>query len=218
LLHHWLEVTPKASRPLWLLGRCDLGDLKYAEGVAWLEKAVAKQPHNPNYLAFLGGGLLRVDTPGSHERAAKLLAQVVDLEPGNAEYRELYAQSLQGLGLYEEAWRQCLQALDADPYRISCYARVSELAWRLHRPGAAAFLPPVIRSVQQRLAEETGLWRRVWDHPDDADAHLKLARFLCRTAELTKADNQLEQALALRPGWPEARQLMATVQRARETL
>jgi hypothetical protein len=90
------------------------------------------------------------------------------------------------------------------------------LAWRLNRPAPAAFYPEVIRAMQQRFGEESLLWTRVWRHPEDAEAHLKLARFLCRTADLTKARRQLEQALALRPDWPEARQLLTTVQRSQD--
>ena len=218
LLQHWLQLEPKAPRPLWLLGRCDFSDMKYAEGIAWEEKALKRQPHNPHYLAFLGGGYLKLGTPGSLERAAEALGQAVALLPDNAEYRDLYAQVLQRLGRYDEARRQYLQALDSDPFRISCYTPVAQLAWRLNRPGAAAFFPPVIRSVQQRLSEESVLWRRVWDHPEDAAGRLKLAHFLCRTADLTKARHQLEQVLELRSDSPEARQLLATVQRAQEVL
>ena len=135
LLHHWLDLSPKASRPCWLLGRCDFGDLKYAEGIAWEEKALRWQPGNRDYLAFLGGGLLKLGTPGSLERAAQVLSQAVALAPDNAEYRDLYGQALQRLGRYEEARRQFLQALDLDPFRISSYAPLAQLAWRLNRPG-----------------------------------------------------------------------------------
>jgi len=39
-----------------------------------------------------------------------------------------------------------------------------------------------------------------------ADAHLAAARFRRRTGDLAKAKAHLEQALELRPGWPEAQQ------------
>src|SRR5688500_6468875 len=126
LLHHWLKVRPKSSAACWLLGRCDFGDLKYAEGVAWLEKAVAAQPRNPHYLGFLGGGLMRLGSPGSRERAAETLAQAVERAPDNAEYRDLYGQVLLRLGRHDEARRQFLQALNADPFRISCFTPVGQ--------------------------------------------------------------------------------------------
>jgi tetratricopeptide (TPR) repeat protein len=218
LLHRWLKLNPKASRPCWLLGRCDFGDLKYSDGIAWEEKALQRQPRNPDYLAFLGGGLLKLGTPGSLDRAAQVLSQAVALSSDNPEYRDLYAQALQRLGRYEEARRQFLQALDIDSLRVSCYAPLAQLAWRLNRPAPAALYPPIIRSVQQRRTEEGLLWSRVWHHPEDAEAHLKLAHFLCRTADLTKARRQLDQALELRPNWPAARQLLATVLRAQEAM
>jgi Flp pilus assembly protein TadD len=218
LLHHWLDLKPNASRPCWLLGRCDFGDLKYAKGIAWEEKTLRREPRNPDYLAFLGGGLLKLGTPEAPRRAAEVLTQAVALAPDNAEFHDLCGQALQRLGRYEEARRQYLRALDADPLRISCYAPLTELAWRLHRLAPAAFFPPIIRAVQQRVSEEGLLWPRAWQHPEDADAHLQLARFLCRTADLPKARRQLYQALALRPQWPQARQLLATVQRVQEAL
>jgi Flp pilus assembly protein TadD len=218
LLNHWLQIDPKSSRGCWLLGRCDFSDMKYAEGIAWEEKALKRRPHDPHYLAFLGGGYLKLGTPGSLDRAAEALSESVARLPDNAEYRDLYAQVLQRLGRFDEARRQYLQALDSDPFRISCYNPVAQLAWRLNRPGAAAFFPTVIRSVQARLSEESVLWRRVWDHPEDAEGRWKLARFLCRTGDLTKARSQLEQALERCPQWPEARQLLATIQRVQGVL
>src|SRR5262249_15115255 len=121
LLNHWLELKPKASRPLWLLGRCDFGDLKYPEGIAKLEEAIQRQPRDPNYYGFLGGGLLLQGTPESRQRAAETLAKAISMEPENAEFHELYAKTLQKLGRDDEARLHFLQALDYDPYRISCY-------------------------------------------------------------------------------------------------
>jgi tetratricopeptide (TPR) repeat protein len=218
LLNHWLELKPKATRPLWLLARCDFGDLKYAEGIEKLEKAIKRQPREADYWGFLGGGYLRMETPDSRVRAAEALAKAIELAPESAEYRDLSAQALQRLGRTDDARAEYLHALDYDPYRISCYTPVTQLSWRLNRPGAAGFFPAVIRSVQARLTEESTLWPRVWSHPQDVEARVKLARFLCRTADLRKTRYQLEQILELRPGWPEAKQLLATVQRAQEAL
>jgi tetratricopeptide (TPR) repeat protein len=214
LLHHWLELQPNASRPCWLLGRCDFGDLQWAAGVAWLEKAVARAPRNPHYLAFLGAGLLRIGSPESRERAAQVLTQAVAEAPRNSEYRDLYGQALQRLGRYEEARRQFLQALNGEPTRIACIAPLTQLAWRLNRPGPGAFFPRLGRSVQQRVSEETVLWPQVWGHPEDVAGRLRLARLFCRTGSLTRARDQLEQALALQPHSQEARQILATVRRA----
>lgn len=218
LLQKWMQLRPKDSRPYWLMGRCDLGDLKYAEGVAWLEKAVAVQPKNPHYLGFLGAGLLRLGTPGSLERSAETLAQAVALAPDNAEYRDLYGQALRRLGREEEARRQFLQALNVDPFRISCFTPATQIAWRLKRPGPGSFFPSVTRSVQARLSEENILWPRVWQQPRDAEARMKLARFFCRTANLRRARDQLEQLVEQQPRDRQAQALLATVRRCQEVL
>ena len=212
LLLQWLAADPKAARPCWLLGRCALGELKYAEAVDWLEKAIALEPHNPHYLGFLGAALLKLGTVANKERAAVVLAQAVDLAPDEAEYHDLYGQAL------EPARRQFLRALDADPLRIAAYLAVSQLAGRLNHPGPAALFPPMVRSVQQRLSEESLLQRHVWQHPEDAAGRLKLARFFCRIGKPARARDEMEAALARQPAFPEAQALMVTVQRSLEAL
>jgi tetratricopeptide (TPR) repeat protein len=216
LLQRWAEAEPKETRPYWLLGRCGLGELKYAEAITSLEKAVDREPRNPHYLGFLGAALLKLDTAASRDRAAQTLKEAVALAPDAAEYQDLYAQALLRLGQNERARRQFLRTLDADPARIAAYSAVSQLAWRLSRPGPGAFFAAMVRSVQERRSEETLLWPNVWRHPDDAAGRVKLARFFCRTGRLDRARDQLEQAVALRPTWPEAKQLLATVQRCLE--
>jgi Tfp pilus assembly protein PilF len=145
-----------------------------------------------------------------------VLAQAVGLAPDEAEYHDLYGQALQQLGQDEAARQQFLRALDADPTRIAAYLALSQLASRLNCPGPGTFLPVVVRSVQHRWNEENLLWPHVWRHPQDVGGRLQLARFFCRTARLARARDQLEQVLAQQPAMPEARQLLATVQRAQE--
>jgi tetratricopeptide (TPR) repeat protein len=218
LLSHWLKLNPKAASAYWLLGRCEMGDIQFAKAVTYLEKAIALEPKNAHFYGFLGGALARMTTPGSRERAAEALAQAVALAPENAEYRDLYGQTLTKLGRLEEARKQFLRALNADPLRISCFTPVTQLAWRLKRPGPGAFFPTVTRAVQQRLSEESLLWPHVWQHPEDAVGRVKLARFFCRHADLIRARDQLEQAVAQRPDLREARELLARVQRSLEVL
>jgi predicted Zn-dependent protease len=68
-----------------------------------------------------------------------------------------------------------------------------------------------VRVAAGRAREELRLWRAAWDHPHDAAAYFRLAEFLVRTGELTKAQSQLEEGLRLRPDWPQARQTLARV-------
>jgi tetratricopeptide (TPR) repeat protein len=218
LLNHWLEIDPKAATPHWLLGRCDLGDLKYTEGIARLEQAIRRDPRNPHPFGFLGAALLRLGTPESRERAVSALRVATALAPDDAQYHDFYGQALERVGRYEEARRQFLQALNADPARVACYTPVSALAWRLKRPGPTAFFAPLTRSVQHRVSEENMVWPHVWQSPEDDEGRLKLARFFCQYAQLDRARQQLEQILERRPDWPPARQLLERVQRAQEAL
>ena len=72
--------------------------------------------------------------------------------------------------------------------------------------------------MEARNREEEQVMRRVWTKPRDPDAHLAAARFRRRTGDLAKAKAHLEQALELRPGWPEAAQELRRVTHALEAL
>ncbi len=116
-------------------------------------------------------------------------------------------------GRLEAAQRHLLRSLELDPNRGDTYGIIVQLAHRLRQPGAVALFSPLVRIVESRLREEMTLWRRTWDQPEDPGGYLALARFLIRTADLRKAESQLEQALELRPGWQEAEQELARVRR-----
>jgi tetratricopeptide (TPR) repeat protein len=214
MLQRWMTAQPKASLPLWLMGRCALGELKLPEAVSWLEKAVAEEPHNAHYLGFLGGALLRSDAPQSRERAAKVLAEATELAPDEAEYQALYGQALQRLGQDEAARRAFLRALDADPLRVDAYLAVSQLARRLKRPAPGSLFAAAVRDVQQRASEETSLATHVWWQPNDLSGRLAFARYLCRTGQLARARDVLEPAQASAEAW----RLREVVQRCLEAL
>jgi tetratricopeptide (TPR) repeat protein len=218
LLNRWLELNPREATPYWLLGRCDLGDMKYAEGIAHLETAIARDPKSPHAYGFLGAALLRLGTPESRERALQVLQQAVTLAPDDAQYRDFYGQALQRAGRHEEARQQFLKALNADPSRIACYTPVTQLAWRLQRPGPGDLFARLTRSVQHRVTEESMLWPRVWQHPEDDPSRLELARFFCRYGYLDRARHQLDQIVERRPDWAPARQLWERVERSKKAL
>src|SRR5581483_2249973 len=102
--------------------------------------------------------------------------------------------------------------------RAETYSLLVQLAARRREPGAARAFGSLVRAVEERLREELMLWRATWDRPEDPNGYLALARFLVRTAELGKAESQLEQALALRPHWREAEAELARVRRLRQVL
>ena len=106
--------------------------------------------------------------------------------------------------------------------QLVCYALLIlilvRVAAQLRRAAPARFFAQAVRQVEARNREEEQVMRRVWTKPRDPDAHLAAARFRRRSGDLAKAKAHLEQALELRPGWPEAAQELRRVTRALEAL
>lgn len=218
LCSDWMKQDPKAAAPYWLMGRAALGDVRYEEGARWLEEAVRRAPDNVEVLGFLGAALQRIPRRESRERSVEVLAHAMALNPDHAEYRELLAHSLRQLGQHDLARRQFLRALDADPRRVTCYNAAAQLAWQLRSPGAGALFARLVQQVQEQIREETLRQRQVLDHPRSAEARLALGRFLMGQGRLAPAEVQIADAVALRPGWPEATRLLARLRRVKAVL
>jgi Flp pilus assembly protein TadD len=211
LCQAWLRAEPGAAQPHWMLGQIAGASLRFDEAIGDYEQAIAKQPDNANFLESLGEVLL--SSPGAEHlpRAVATLSQAVALAPQDARARHQLGLALTRAGRLEEARREMLQSLDLDPNRGPVYSTLVPLARRLRQPGPAALFGPIVRDVEDRLREELALWRRTWDRPNDPAGCVALAGFLLRTGDPRRAESQLEQALALRPHWPEAEAELARV-------
>jgi cytochrome c-type biogenesis protein CcmH/NrfG len=209
----WLQEEPNAVPPLWMLGRIASDRRRHDEAIRYYEQALAIQPENAEILEALGSVLLNAPGPERLPRAVEALSRAVTLAPQKAKARYWLGLALMQSGRPEEALRQLLRSLDLDPHSGETYNVVVQLARRLRQPGAVALFGPLVRSVEGRLREELLLWRHTWDRPEDPNGYLTLARFLIRTADLQKAESQLEHALLLRPRWPEAAAELARVRR-----
>lgn len=207
----WLRLQPEAAAPHWILGKIAVDALRLEEGLLHLEQAVARDPKNPEYAYALAVALLKRPTPENRERARELLHRAIRLAPDVARYRNQFGLLLRADGDLEAALRQFLLSLDLDPHEPPVTMNVVSVARQLNRPHQVRLWSPLVRAVEDRTREELALWRAVWDHPTDEEALFRLAQFLIRTGELTKAQSQLEEALRLRPSWPEARQALETV-------
>jgi cellulose synthase operon protein C len=214
LCQAWLRDEPGAAQPLWMLGQIAGADLRFDEAIRDYEQAIAKQPDNANFLESLGEVLLQAPGAEHLPRAVAALSQAVALAPQDAKARHQLGLALTRAGRLEEARRQILRSLDLDPNRGPIYSTLVLLARRLRQPGPAALFGPIVRDVEDRLREELALWRRTWDRPNDSAGYVALAGFLVRTGDPRRAESQLEQALALRPHWPEAEAELARVRRS----
>jgi cytochrome c-type biogenesis protein CcmH/NrfG len=196
-----------------MLGRIAADEKRHADAIRYYEQALAIQPDNPDLLEGLGAVLLGAPVPDRLPRALTALSRAVTLAPTKAKARYWLGQALMQDGRHEEALRQLLRSLDYDPHRGEAYNLIVRLASRLKQPGAVALFSPLVRDVEARLREELRLWLHTWEQPNDPVGYLALARFLIRTADLRKAESQLERALILRPRWSEAAAELARVRR-----
>jgi tetratricopeptide (TPR) repeat protein len=207
----WLRQDPNAAAAHWILGRVTIETPRVEEGMRALEEAVAREPGNPEFAYTLASALLRRPSPESRQRALRLLEEAIRQAPDVARYRNQLGLTLRQQGDLEGARRQFLRSLDLDPHQPPVYTNLVALAGALRRPHQVRFWAPLVRAVEDRTREELRLWRAVWDRPQDADACYRLAQFLVRTGEPVKAESQLDEALRLRPGWPEARAMRERV-------
>jgi tetratricopeptide (TPR) repeat protein len=229
ICREWLRRHPEAAAPHWVLGRIMIETPKVEEGLRELELAVAREPENPEFAYTLAAALLGRATPENEERAVRLLEEVIRKAPAVARYRNQLGLALRQQGdrsqrdppqapllrrggfAREGARQQFLRSLDLDPHQAPVCSNLVAVASQLGLRHQVRFWAPLVRAVENRTREELRLWRAVWDHPDDASACYRLAGFLVRTGELTKAQSQLEEGLRLRPDWPEAKALLERV-------
>lgn len=214
----WRQARPDAARPHWLLGQVALANRQQGEAVRQFEAALAREPDNPEYAFALGKALARDPAEATQQRALSLLRQAVTLNPNAAEYHQQLGAVLHQQSQWEPARREFLAAFSLDPNRSDACNSLAQLAQALRRPGQLALWAGATRAVQERLREEKLQRRKTSQHPRDPSVYYAWAETLLREGKLAEAQSQLEQALQLRPGWPEARRLAAQVAALRAVL
>jgi tetratricopeptide (TPR) repeat protein len=218
LCQQWRTALPQASEPYWVLGKVRITDGRTREGIQLYERALAMEPERADYLLLLGQALAQRGAPGDLPRALDLLGRAVRKAPQDPAARLQLALLLQRFGRFEEARDQMLRSLDLDPHQAAPFNSLVQISAQLRRPAPASFFARAVRQVEEHLREENRVMRNVWDQPGSAEAHRAAGEFRRRTGDLAKAKAQLEQALELRPSWPEAEQELRRVTRALEAL
>jgi tetratricopeptide (TPR) repeat protein len=215
LCRQWREALPEASEPHWVQGKVWVTDGRVEEGIREYEQALAREPERAEYLLFLGQALAGRGAAGDFPRALDLLGRSVRAAPRDATARFQLALLLSRLNRPEEAREQLLRALDLDPHQAASYNALAQAAAQLKAPAHARLFGRAVREVEARLRVERQVMQQVWARPRDPTAHLAAARFRRAAGALPQAKAHLDQAVELRPGWPEA---MAERERVRLAL
>lgn len=214
----WLAVQPEAARPRWMLGRVALAMNRVEEAVRFFQEAHEREPEEPEYRAALGGALLRLATPEGRARGTALLRRAAAARPHSATYQLQLAAALRQAREWEAARQACLAALNTDPAEPAAYHGMVLVAQARKEWHQVRLWSQALRVVQDRARELQSQRRAAIARPRDAAVFYRLAQTLVRIGDLSGARWQLEEALALRPGWAEAEQLLARVRRLRAAL
>lgn len=212
LAEAWRRQEPRAAGPVRLQARLAIDDLRVAEGIRLLEEAWAREPDRAETAAALGLAWARVPSRANLQRAREWLQRAVSLEPGSGRYHEQLGQVLQQLGEPAAAREEFLRAWDLDPSLTATGSSLVQTAQQSDRPAQARLFGRIVRAADDARREEERLRERAMDAPNDAEAHVALARFLVRAGQLEKARQHLDRALEQRSNSPVARSLRRMVE------
>jgi Flp pilus assembly protein TadD len=213
LCEEWQRAQPESGQPLAHLGRLSLSDLRLSEAVTEYEGAVAREPKNAQYRLGLADALAQQPSPQNTRRALALLREAATLAPHDAAAHYQLGVRLQQAGQWEEARRELLRALDEDPTMAAADNNMVQVAMALRQPALARRFASLMRAVQGRQRAQDAAWLRRWERPADPEVYSALARLETGAGDLASAENPLQRAVALRPGWPEATRLRDRVRR-----
>ena len=177
------------------------------------ETACVKEPDRTDFYEALGTAYLSIATPENAARGRAWLEKAVSLNGRSAAAHQELGRALEQAGRLEEARRQYLDALDVQPQQAVALNNVAQVSIRLQRPVTARLFTELAQAEEERTRERERLARRVRDHPADAAGRIELARFRIRSGQLEAARNQLERAAEPGPAAPQARALLAQVNR-----
>jgi tetratricopeptide (TPR) repeat protein len=208
----WYRLQPESPGSLRLLGRLAFDDLHVEEAIRLYEAAWARDPHDADAAASMGHVRARVPTRAHLEQARDWFQRAVALEPTHAKYHADRARVDQQLGQAGPAQDEYLRALDLDSSLSSAAGSLSQLGQAKHRPALARLFGQMARALDDRTLAIDQAHHRLWDHPDDAEAELALARLMVDAGALEMARVHLQQALARRPVWEPALTLQRTVE------
>jgi tetratricopeptide (TPR) repeat protein len=214
----WLRGDAKAARAYWVLGRAAFSDHRVEEARRHYETAVALAPADAELHYALGGALEQIGRGEDRSRALTLLRRAVELAPRAPDYRYRLGIAYQQRGEWEAARRELLAAIRLEPGHTGAYNSLTQVAQALQKSHQVRLWAQALRSVQERHGAETRFRLEAGARPCDPAGWFALAQTLLREGAWEKAHGPLEQALWLRPDWPEARRALARITALRAAL
>jgi tetratricopeptide (TPR) repeat protein len=213
LCEGWWKRDPHAAEPLRLLAQVARGQQRLPDARRFAEQALAQDPANAAACAELSRILAAMPGPANGRRALKLARQATASNPREAGSWQQLGVLLHSAGQAEEAAGALLHALEADPGAAAAARLLVPVAAQEKRPQTSRFFATLVGELEARHRRDQSLWRDVYEHPDDAAAHQRLARFLLAAGNLRRARSQLRQVAALRPADRAVRHDLAVVER-----
>jgi tetratricopeptide (TPR) repeat protein len=216
LCESWTQRDPQAAEPLRILAQIARQEQRLPDALRFGEQALAHEPENGAVCDELARTLAAMPGPANARRALELAQTATKRNPHEAEYWHQLGVLLHAAGQPEEAAVALLHALEQDRGAISSARLLVPIATQLQRPRTSRFFADLVSRLEARRRTDKPLWRDVYDHPDDAAAHARLARFLLAAGELRRARNQLRRVAELRPEDSAARRDLVVVERLLE--
>lgn len=129
LLRKYLDADPKNAAARVQLGRLLAAQGKNKEAATELEAGLAGAPADPTLARELAA---LYTAAGEWQKAAPLYAQLVQLQPKDAELHRVYGAALMHQQRYSEAQQQLLIALRIDPRLADAYGDLAVAAAENH--------------------------------------------------------------------------------------
>jgi Flp pilus assembly protein TadD len=213
LCRDWIGRDPKSGTPYWLLGRQAVGDNRIEEAIRHLATACEKEPARADFCMALALAYMANSTPENLARARPWLEKAIALNPRSPGAHQHLGRLLEQTGDFTGARRQYLQSLDAAPAQPTALNNLARVVGRVSPPEVTRLFAGLAQDLREQGQQRSQLADRVYRQPNDAAAHLALARFLIRYGQLDAARSHLERATAASGAFAEARQALAGLER-----
>ncbi|MFZ1971254.1 MAG: tetratricopeptide repeat protein [Candidatus Acidiferrales bacterium] len=231
------RLDPQSPAAHYNLGRFYFETANYDAARKELEEALRLEPNDAPALYFLA---LEAKQNNDLSRSTELFEKVIGLQPGNADAQFLLGQNLEHEGQTSEAVAHWKLALQADPNYSQALYNLARALKRANDPEAQKYQDhyDALQKDQQvgdrveqlgnfaLAASNAQNWPQAFAQmqeaielcgscPDAGHLHKNLGWMYFRTGKLAEAEKEMGIAVNLNPSDGDAKQTLATIERAR---